>query len=229
MTTRREFVALSAAAGLPLSLRLELGSAWDRSPRPWLEMAVRCAHWIARSAQPAEGGSRWPADPLKPESVGLDFYNGMPGVVAFYAALFDSTRDPAWRNAARGGAGYLIWEMDSAKSELDAGLYTGLAGLGYTFTCLHQARVGNSYRAAAERAAALIVARAKAVDQGAEWSDSYDIISGTAGTGLFLLHAGLVEPQGSGGAERESGAPPDCRSRAGRGREDVVPLGDVSA
>jgi lantibiotic modifying enzyme len=191
MTTRREFVALAAAAGLPLSLRLELGSAWDRSPRPWLELAVRCARWIERSAQPAEGGSRWPADPLKPESVGLDFYNGMPGVVAFYAALFDATRDPAWRNAARGGAGHLIREMDSATSELDAGLYTGLAGLGYTFMCLHQARVGDSYRAAAERTAALIVARTKTVDQGAEWSDSYDIISGTAGTGLFLLHAGL--------------------------------------
>jgi lantibiotic modifying enzyme len=189
MTSRREFVAL-AAAGLPLSLRADLLTAFRRSPRPWLDLAVRCARWIERSAQPAEGGTRWPGDPLKPDLVGLDFYNGIPGIVSFYAALFDATRDPVWQTAARGGAGYLIHQMDSDKSELDAGLYTGLAGLGYTFMCLDQARVGHEYGAAAEHAAALIGARARIVGDGAEWSDSNDMISGTAGTGLFLLHAG---------------------------------------
>ncbi len=191
MTTRRDFVALAAAAGLPHALKTELVRVRRRSARPWLAMAVRCARWIERSAQPTERGTRWPADPLKPDSMGLDFYDGMTGVVAFYAMLFDATRDPVWRDAARGGASYLIGEMNSEKSDIDAGLYSGLAGLGYTFMCLDRARVGDGYRAAAERAADLIVARAKTVGPGVEWSDSYDIISGTAGTGLFLLYAGL--------------------------------------
>jgi lantibiotic modifying enzyme len=190
MTTRRDFVALAAAAGLPLSLKAELAAVVRRSPRPWVEMAVRCARWIEKSAQPVDGLTRWPADPLKPEAFGLDFYNGMTGVVAFYAMLFDATRDPAWRTAARSGAGYLIREMDSGKADIDAGLYTGLAGLGYTYMCLDQAGVGDEYRPAAERAAGQILARAKVVGDGAEWSDSYDIIGGTAGTGLFLLQAG---------------------------------------
>lgn len=192
MTTRREFVTLAAAAGLPHALGVELAELRRRSARPWLEMAVRCARWIEKSTLTDDGVSRWPADPLKPESVGLDFYNGMPGIVAFYAMLFDATQDPAWSNAARAGASHLAREMDIGKTELDAGLYTGLAGLGHTFMCLDQAGLGASYRAAAGRAAGRIVNQAKPVGLGVEWSDSYDIISGTAGTGLFMLQAGLA-------------------------------------
>jgi lantibiotic modifying enzyme len=189
MTTRRDFVALAAAAGLPLSLRAELARA-RRAERPWLELAVRCGRWIDRSAQQVDGGTRWPADPLKPDAMGFDFYNGMTGVVAFYAMLFDATTDPAWKKAAESGAAYLIREMDSGKTELDAGLYTGLAGFGYTFSCLERGRAGAGYRAAAERAATGIVRQSRDIGPGTDWGESNDIISGTAGTGLFLLDAG---------------------------------------
>lgn len=196
MTTRRDFVTraalAAAAAGLPPSLVAEVSALRRRSPSPWVEMAVRCGRWIAKSAQHVDGGIRWPADPLKPESMGLDFYNGMTGVVAFYAMLYDATQDPAWRDAARGGGDYLVRQLDAGNPDIDAGLYTGLGGLGYTFGCLDRARAGDAYRAAAERAAGQIVARARQADQGAEWSESNDIISGTAGIGLFLLQAGLA-------------------------------------
>lgn len=38
----------------------------------------------------------------------------------------------------------------------------------------------------------MLAARAKTVGDGVEWSDSNDIISGTAGTGLFLLHVAKI-------------------------------------
>ena len=190
MTTRRDFVALAAAAGLPPALKAELALAGRHAARPWVEVAIRCARWIERSAQTADGLTRWPADPLKPDSVGLDFYNGMPGVVSFYAALFDDTQDATWGNAARAGGDYLTRELDLGKAEIDAGLYTGLAGLGYTFMCLEQAGMGSKYRAAAERAAARIARTARVIGPGNDWSDSHDIVSGAAGTGLFLLQAG---------------------------------------
>ncbi|HEU5219676.1 MAG TPA: lanthionine synthetase LanC family protein [Gemmatimonadales bacterium] len=201
MTSRRQFVSratlAAAAAGLPPVLHAEILAASRRSSRPWVEMAARCARWIGKSAQPVDGGLRWPADPLKPEEVGLDFYNGMTGVVAFHAMLFDATGEAAWGDTARAGADHLAHQMDGPSADLDAGLYSGLGGLAYTFGCLHRARLGDRYRDAAVRAAGQIAARARTVGEGAEWSDSNDIISGTAGTGLFLLGAGRSWKQDS--------------------------------
>ena len=70
-----------------------------------------------------EHGVRYPADPLKPESVGLDFYNGMPGIVAFYAALHHATQDPAWFAAAEAGATYLLHAVATGGDTMDCGLY----------------------------------------------------------------------------------------------------------
>jgi lantibiotic modifying enzyme len=114
----------------------------------------------------------------------------MPGVVTFFAALHDVTNDPKWLDRARGGADYLSARMDNDGDKIDAGLYTGLAGLGYAFDTVEQAGGGKVYGAAARRAGELIQRRAKIDATGAEWSDSNDIISGMAGTGLFLLFAG---------------------------------------
>ena len=192
MTTRRDWLGqatiAAAAIGLPRSLTAELLSRRGRAAkRPYLDLALRAATWIEASKQVTDHGTRYPADPLKPESVDLDFYNGMPGVVAFYAALSDATGDATWLRAAAAGGDYLIHEMDANGEKLDAGLYTGLAGLGYTFDGLDRAGAGDRYATAARRAAELIKSRARITEAGAQWTDSWDIISGIAGTGLFLL------------------------------------------
>ncbi len=195
MTTRREWVGQSAFAaamlGLPSSLRAELIAARSSgAKRPYLDLAIRVATWIEASRQVTDHGTRYPANPLQPDSVGLDFYNGMPGVVMFYTALFQSTEDVAWLRAARAGAEYLLHGIETNGEKLDAGLYTGLAGLGFTLACLDRAGAGDRYFAAARRVADLIKARAKISEAGAQWTDSWDIISGIAGTGLFLIDAG---------------------------------------
>ena len=134
--TRREFLeraAMSAAvAGFGpgiVSLLAEQATA-----RPYRDLAIRCAQWIDKSAQEGEGGRiAWPADPLKPTSIGLDFYNGMPGVVYFYANLYHATNDVQWRNKGLRAGGYMMRRAGLAGSggdvQLDAGLYTGLAGM----------------------------------------------------------------------------------------------------
>lgn len=197
MATRREWFGQTALAtavlGLPSSLRAELiaGRAGG-AKRSYLDLAIRAAKWIEVSKQVTDHGTRYPADPLEPESVGLDFYNGMPGVVTFYAALHQATDDVAWLRAAMAGAEYLIHEIDTNGDQLDAGLYTGLAGLGYTFDCLDRAGAGDRSFGVARRVADLIKARAKVSEAGTQWTDSWDIISGSAGTGLFLVSAGKV-------------------------------------
>lgn len=191
---RREFLSRAALAaatlGLPASAVAEIRLRRGRSARPYLDLAVQCARWIDRSTQTTEHGLAWPADPLKPESVSTDFYNGMPGVVAFYAALHAASGDARWSERARGGADYLAHQMTRDPDDLGAGLYVGLAGLGYTFDTVARAGGGERYAAHARQAAALLARTARQADGGVEWSDVHDIVGGTAGTGLFLLEAG---------------------------------------
>ena len=188
--TRREFLSQAALAAAATGLGPGVLSAIARqdSTRAYRDLAVRCAQWIDRSAQPKSSGTVWPADPLKPDSIGFDYYNGMPGVVAFYANLFHATGDIKWRDRARQGAAYLHAEIQRRPDSIDCGLYTGLAGIAAMYMVLDATKV-TSMSGDAGATTALIAARAKSVGDGVEWSDSNDIISGTAGIGLFLLAA----------------------------------------
>jgi len=189
--TRREFLSqaalAAAAAGLGPGVLSALADQAQGSSRPYRDLAVRCAQWIDRSARPQSSGTAWPADPLKPDVIGLDYYNGMPGVVAFYANLWQATGDITWRDRARQGAAYLNAEVNRRGDAIDCGLYTGLAGIAATQMVLASTKVTEGGDAG--RTVARLVARARAVEDGVQWSDSNDIISGTAGTGLFLLAA----------------------------------------
>jgi lantibiotic modifying enzyme len=192
--TRREFLsqaALSVAvAGVGPGIA-SVVSALQQSPasRPYLELALRCAQWIDQSTQNVDGGLAWPADPLKPASIGLDYYNGMPGIVVFYANLARATGDPRWRSRAEQGARYLVAQSNRAGDKLGAGLYTGLAGLVGTYMTLAETPELAAWTATAKDTAAKLAARAKTVADGVEWLDSNDIISGTAGIGLQLHQA----------------------------------------
>src|SRR6187401_3329293 len=98
--TRREFLsqaALTAAVTgvgpglLSAEPFLRAFTSTQQSTRPYLDVAIRCAQWIDASTQEKSAGVAWPADPLKPAAVGLDFYNGTPGVVYFLANLYHAT------------------------------------------------------------------------------------------------------------------------------------------
>jgi lantibiotic modifying enzyme len=219
MPNRREWIAQSAFAsaliGVP-SLRDALARARGTGQdRPYLALALRTARWIERSRQVTDRGTVYPADPLKPEAVGLDFYNGMPGVVAFHAALASATSDPRWLDAARAGADALVQDL-ATTDKLDAGLYTGVAGIAHTLDCVSAAGGGKRYHNAAVRATALLAQRAKTSATGVTWSDSWDIISGVAGTGLYLLQAA---------AARRDRALIDLASQAGR---QLLAVGEAS-
>jgi len=190
--TRREFLSEAALAAAMTGIGPGLASvisASGQSTRPYLDLAVRCAQWIDSSMQRNTSGAAWPADPLKPDAIGLDYYNGTPGVVCFFAHLWQATGDPKWRDRARQGGEYLIAESARVGGALDAGLYTGVAGLAATYIVLDALAVGPEWSGAAKQAARDLARRAKAAGTGVEWSDSNDIISGTAGVGLFLLDA----------------------------------------
>jgi lantibiotic modifying enzyme len=157
--------------------------------RPLLDDAQEVGKWLRATAQPAGDALAWPATPGATGALGQlnsTLYSGTPGVVLFFLELHNATRDQADLAAARGGADWLITRLDA---ERQAGLYTGLAGIGFALTETWKATGDVKYRDAANRAVDRLNAIAKPVGDGVEWSPVTDIISGTAGIGLYLLSA----------------------------------------
>ena len=196
MTTRREAigVGLGTLAGLLTADKLAaletlLGSI-ERSPQ--LDVALKAARWIAASRIETPDGIAWPADPAKPESIGADLYNGMPGIVLFHLDLFRATGDTHWLDEARLGANELIAKLPKIAATGDAGLYTGLAGIAWVLEEVHRASSDGRYRDHAMRALTMIHSKAEKTGNGVAWtgnSATNDVISGSAGIGLFLLWA----------------------------------------
>jgi lantibiotic modifying enzyme len=209
--TRREFLSQAAFAAAMAGVGPGLAgvlSALGQSSRPYLDLAVRCGLWIDKSTQRTAAGMAWPADPRNPAAVGLDFYNGTTGVVSFFANLYHATSDPQWRDRAEQGGTYLVAESARRGVAVDAGLYTGLAGIATTYRMLDATGVNSQWGGHARQAAKALASRARKTGDLADWSASNDIVSGTAGIGLFLLDAG---------AAWKDAALIDLAARAGRG------------
>jgi lantibiotic modifying enzyme len=155
------------------------------------DLAIDAARWIRASALPTSSGLVWPADPRDPKTVNTSLYSGTPGVVLFLLEAYRATGDRAYLDDATRGADHLLGVIDETK---DTGLYTGLAGVGFTLGEVHRATKDPKYRAGVERVVARLSTLAHPVGAGVEWTNVTDIISGSSGTGLFLLYAGQALP-----------------------------------
>jgi lantibiotic modifying enzyme len=154
--------------------------------RPYLDAAEKAASWVQSSEIKIPEGLVWPADPKDSRSVNATLYAGTPGVVLFFLQAYASTGKEEYLRQARGGADALL---PAVSSEKGMGLYEGLSGILFaveeTFKATGDEKYRRSFLDGMERV------RAGAVRKGAgvEWSTVTDIISGSAGTGLFLIYA----------------------------------------
>lgn len=185
------------AAGVPRAeARVADGPPLDRPAleRPHLQMAIEAWNWLDASRIHTGSGATWPADPTDPESTGYTLYTHGPGVLPFALELHHATGDQRYLDAATEGAAHLAATLASVPS---AGLYTGLAGIAFVLTETWRATGLDVHLSHAGLAVQLIKDRARAAGRGLAWPqgsgddavESNDIISGTAGTGLALLHA----------------------------------------
>ena len=195
--SRRDLLRAGAAAVASAIVTPRLLHADDALfpvvPSADLDVALKAERWIRRSRIETPNGATWPADPSKPESVDYDLYNGMPGVVLFYLELFHRTGDASWLTHARAGADELAAHLEPMAQAENCGLYTGLAGAAFVLEETHRAAGEGKYRDAAQRAVDAIHAKTQS------WTDARsatDVISGTAGIGLFLLWADRRVPDG---------------------------------
>lgn len=156
------------------------------SRNPYLGAAEQAAAWIRTSGIRTPEGTSWPAVPQDRESVAFDLYSGVPGVVLFFIQAYQSTGNPADLEDARAGADFLLSKADSISG---MGLYEGLSGVAFALEEAYKAakdeRFHRGFLAGLER----IKAAASAAGTGVEWGTTTDIISGGAGTGLFLVYA----------------------------------------
>jgi lantibiotic modifying enzyme len=150
------------------------------------DVAVDAAKWIRTGRVQTTFGVAWAADPRDPKTISTALYSGSPGIVLFLLELSRATGDQAYLDEAKKGANEL---MTKVPSETGMGLYEGVAGLGFTLGEVWRATLDDTYRKAAFKVVKVVADRAAPVGKGVQWSNTTDIISGTAGIGLFLLYA----------------------------------------
>ena len=195
MHSRRDVIraGLSAAlaAVLPKPARHIAHAGHSAEPDlKYFDAALGAARWLRATAIASPTGTSWPAVPPDATTVQHNLYTGFPGVVLFFIELSRATGDAAWLDLATSGADQLAAALPDEKAgDESTGLYTGLAGIAYTLEEADRARGESRYRAAILKARSTIVAGGRDVGAGVEWNDSTDIISGSAGTGLYLLRA----------------------------------------
>ena len=149
------------------------------------EEIERVARWIRDSAVQTEHGLTWPAVPGDAETINNTLYSGTPGVVLFFLEAFHATGDQNYLEDARIGADYLLATLDGEKG---AGLYVGVSGIGFSLEETYKATKEGKYRQGVLRCLDHLKEWAEEKENGIQWGETTDIISGNAGTGLFLLY-----------------------------------------
>jgi len=158
-----------------------------------LSDVFEAAKWLDASAVKTPAGLAWPSDPRDPKTINSSLYAGTPGVVLFYLEAASAARQIGFRSQSeayiekvKAGADDLLVHLSK---EQGTGLYEGLAGIGFTleeaFKFTFESRYRNGFLTCLE----VIKQKAAKAGKGIAWSPVADIISGGAGTGLFLLYA----------------------------------------
>ena len=165
---------------------LVVGLRGSAAPPDYREIAIDAAKWIRSARVQTPFGIAWPSDPRDPKSFSTALYSGSPGVVLFMLELYQATGERSYFDEARHGADDLLTKVSNVR---DMGLYEGVAGLGFTLGETWRATTDDKYRRAAVRAVKVLSDTALPGEGGVQWSNTTDIIAGSAGIGLFLLYA----------------------------------------
>lgn len=179
----------SGVAGLAILFLAACRSLPAPDARPWLEAALGIADWLERVAIRTDAGLAWPAVPEESAEPERSLYAGSPGVVLFLLELSAASGDEHWLELARAGADDLLALVPERVEGESAGLYTGIAGVGFALGATWRASGDSRYRAGLERCVEVLAACAQRDAQGVAWGSVNDVIAGTAGIGFFLLRA----------------------------------------
>ena len=189
-------LALSATTCEELPQRTQ-----DPQPRQeYLQAATGIANWLRTHETRTETGLRWPNTPEASPESSIALYHGNSGVVLFLLGMHNSAVEQVEKDRyladARLAADGLIARLPQpgTNDAIDSGLYTGIAGVGFTLTQVARVTGDEKYKRAAVHCLEVVNQQATKTStdsdsNSAAWNNSTDIISGTAGIGLYLLDA----------------------------------------
>ncbi len=180
--------------GLPLTADLSGAQCLPPSqPATYLAAATQAANWIRSTADGASNQTAWPDDALDGQEVSLDLGSGVAGTTLFFLSAYRATRSATDLQEARRGADYLLANLPNKLEDRPgwsaAGLYGGIAGVGYALHQAFKATGDRKYERGARQCLMMLHAAAQRDQDGAAWNQANDILSGNAGIGLFLLCA----------------------------------------
>lgn len=178
----------AACRGILLALLFIAGlmSCKPAVKSPYFEAAEKAAAWIRTSEVRTPEGLSWPAVPKEPGSTALNLYSGTPGIALFFLQAYYSTGRKIYLADARADADFLLWKLGGVEG---MGLYEGLSGVAFALEETFKASKEEKYRRGFQRCLERIESTAVAAGSGIEWNPTTDIISGSAGAGLFLIYA----------------------------------------
>jgi len=182
-------LSLGAGRGriaLTLLLAAGLSTCKPAINEAYLAAAEKAAAWVRSVQVRTAEGLTWPAVPKDPASTALNLYSGTPGIVLFFVQAYYATGREDHLRDARAGADYLLAKAAAVEG---TGLYEGLAGVAFALQESYKASGDERYRRGFTDCLARIKASAVETGTGVEWTSTTDIISGGAGTGLFLIYA----------------------------------------
>jgi lantibiotic modifying enzyme len=172
-----------------------LAACKGKVKRVYLSEAQEAAKWILASSIQTDEGKLWPSVPGDKESINTRLYHGIPGTVLFFLELYYTTGNKDYLEAARQGTNYLLSHFEE---EISCDLYVGLSGVAFAMEEMYKASNEQKYRDGFLGSLSQIKDRAKSAGRGVGWAvtdpegeewPSYDLLTGDAGTGLFLLYA----------------------------------------
>ena len=160
--------------------------------RPYLQAALKTEQWLRSVRLDTERGYYWPPEPA--DSTATDFvtnlYSGSAGVVLFYLELYHATGEASYLEQAEGGGRFLVQSLPDTEPNSNAlGLYSGLAGIGYTLQNLEKHSTDILFKEGLKRCNELLYQAARKTEEEINyWGGITDIVYGGAGIGLYLLH-----------------------------------------
>ncbi len=168
----------------------------------YLFTAEETAEWIISTSVESGEYIFWPSQPDTMQRGEISLYHGVPGGILFFIELYKATNNIEYLTEAEKAAGWLAeksvvnpegayWsDYENSEGRIpDPGLYSGTSGVGTTFLELANCTKKQEYFDYAKKAADWLTANTKQFDSGESWSEITDIVSGAAGTGLFLVKA----------------------------------------
>ena len=170
------------------------GEDHSAATRPYLDVAVRVAEWLDTVDVEREGRRWWPEWVEAQDRVNPTIGSGVGGPILFYLALGNATGERGYHEVAAAGARYLLDSLPTQLASADemrspGSLYGGLPSIALTLDQVFLTTEDSAYRQGAMATLERLHEVALPVEDGIEWAPYNDLLFGSAGTGLFLIHA----------------------------------------